>query len=239
MRSGQAVTVALILAVAVGGCVSKDTYNAALRESEDVKTDLDREKTQTRALEQHVKNLQEQSGKLSQEAQLAAAEVQRLKESGSGTRGIDGRIKELDVKLKEMAGQNRHLIAQTEDLRKRNKALEAQVARAQHELKDQSRSATAMGAPGAGAKPGPKTAMPPPPPSTMSKTPLDGAPPEPGAAGKPPQTASAQPAPGQSMAQNAQSGPQGAKPAAEPPQEDMSILAKIKRWLSSIWHLFF
>lgn len=239
MKSGQAVTVALILAVAAGGCVSKDTYNAALRESEDVKTDLDRERTQTKALEQHVKNLQEQSGKLSQEAQLAAAEVQRLKESASGTRGIDGRIKELDVKLKEMAGQNHHLIAQTEDLKKRNKALEAQVARAQHELKDQSRAAAAMGAPGTGVKPGPKTAAPPPPPPTTAKTPLDGAPPEPGTAGKPPQVAGAQPAPGQSMAQDAQGGPQGTKPAAEPPPEDMSILAKIKRWLSSIWHLFF
>ena len=241
MTRGQAVTVALVLAVAAGGgCVSKDTYQAAVRESEDVKADLDRERTQTKALEQHVKNLQEQSGKLAQESQLAAAEVQRLKESGSERTGIDGRIKELDVKLKEMAGQNRHLIAQTEELKKRNKALEAQVTRAQHELKDQSRSAAAMGAPPPGAKPAPKTAPPPPPPaSTASKSPLDGAPPEPGTAGKPPQVAGAQPAPGQSMAQDAQSGPQGGKPPAEPPQEDMSILARIKRWLSSIWHMFF
>jgi len=49
--------------------------------------------------------------------------------------------------------------------------------------------------------------------------------------------ASAQPGPGQPPSA-APGGQQGAKPA-EPPQEDLSLIAKIKRWLSSIWHLFF
>lgn len=243
MRLSRAMTVALTMAVAAGGCVSKETYQAAVRESEDVKADLDRERTQTKALEQHVKNLQEQSGKLASEAQLAAAEVQRLKDSASPDRtGVDSRIKELDVKLREMAGQNRQLIAQTEELRKRNRTLEAHVTRAQHELKEQPRAGSAMGGPGAGTRPAPKSsapaAVPPPPARSMEAAPpLSG----PGSAAapapaQPPKVAGAQPAPGQPAP--APGGPQGAKPA-EPPQEDLSLIAKIKRWLSSIWHLFF
>jgi len=239
-------TVALMVAVAAGGCVSRETYQAAVRESEDVKADLDRERTQTKALEQHVKNLQEQSGKLASEAQLAAAEVQRLKESASPDRtGVDSRIKELDVKLHEMAGQNRQLIAQTEELRKRNRTLEAHVTRAQHELKEQPRAGSAMGGPGAGMRPAPKssapTAVPPPPARSMEAAPPMSGPgstgPAPGGPGEPPKVASAQPGPGQPPSA-APGGQQGAKPA-EPPQEDLSLIAKIKRWLSSIWHLFF
>jgi len=237
MRHGQGLSVALALAVATVGCVAKDTYLSAVRESEEVRADLDREQSQTRALEQQLKSLQEQTGKLKDEAKLAAAEVQRLSESGDVERsGVEGRVKELDAKLKDMAAQNRSLKQQTEELRKRNAALETAVVRAQRDIKEQPRGGTALGGPGAalrptgsGASSGPLAQGGP-----QAKPPGSAASAPPGAPGAPAQVAKAQNAPG--------GPPKAASPAkaAEPaPQEELGLVATIKKWLATIWHWIF
>jgi septal ring factor EnvC (AmiA/AmiB activator) len=235
MRHGQALSVTLVLAVTAAGCVSSETYQAAVKESEEVKADLDREQTQTKALEQQVKSLQDQTGKLTSEAQLATAEVQRLQDSGKERSGIDGRIKEMDLKLKEMTSQNRTLLAQTDHLKKRNKQLEAQVSHAQNELKEQ--RAGLGGMPGTFKPSGSASTQNRPlaaaPPKGSAPTPLA----HPDSESSPPQVAGG--APGQSMSQDAKSGPQGGKPETAPTAEDLSLMERLKRWLSTVWHWFF
>jgi prefoldin subunit 5 len=214
MKKGMARLVILLMATAAIGCVSTDTYTAAVEESETVKTELERAQTQTKALDQQLKSLQDQTGKLNAEADLAKAEVQRLKDSGSKElESFQTRSHELDQKLKELNAQHRVLRHEVETMKQRNKALEASVARFQRELKDQPKPGTLSGQPT-----GPQTAMGPGP----------GSLPQEGIATKP---------------QDAQSGPQGPpqSPPSEqaPPPEDLSLLATLKRWLMSIWHWFF
>lgn len=240
MRHGQALSVTFVLAVMAAGCVSTETYQAAVKQSEEVKADLDREQTQTKALEQHVKTLQEQTGKLTAESREATAEVQRLQDSGKERSGIDGRINELDLKLKEMTSQNRTLLAQADHLKKRNKQLEAQVVHAQNQLKEQ-RSGLAGGPSstfkpsGSGASQGKPLGTAPPKGSEFGST--TGPKASPDAESSPPQVAGS--TPGQSMSQDAKSGPQGGKPETAPTSEELSLMERLKRWLSTVWHWFF
>lgn len=234
MRHGQALSVVLTLAVAATGCVTKEKYQAAVQESEQVRVDLDREQAQARALEQQIKTMQDQTNQLRDEAKLATAEVQRLKESGGMEHsGLDGRLKELDQKLKEAAAQNKTLQGQTHDLKKRNASLEAIVARSQSDLKEQSRAAAAMGGPLSGSRP---------------SAPAQGGPQaKPSGTASVPPPAQASPAPAaptqMAKAQEAQGGPSSAqgKGAAPAPaqQEDLGLIATIKHWLSTIWHWIF
>lgn len=234
MRHGQALSVALTLAVATAGCVTKEKYDLALQESEQVRVDLDREQAQMKALEQQIKSMEEQTNQLRDEAKLAQAEVQRLRESGKDRSGIDGRITELDHKLKELAAQNKGVQGQTQDLKKRNASIEAMVAKSQASLKERQRVASAMGGPVSSSRPGGPAAGPQASPPAKQPGAAPGqAPPPGGAAPAPPQTA---------KAQEAQGGPQAApgKTALPVPnQEELGLLATIRHWLSTIWHWIF
>lgn len=136
MKKGMALLGIPVMAAVAVGCVSTERYTAAVEESETLKGELERTQTQTKALEQQLKGLQEQTGKLASEADLAKAEVQRLRDSGSKElEGFQSRSQELDHKLKEVTAHQRVQRHEAETMKQRNKALEASVVRLQKELK--------------------------------------------------------------------------------------------------------
>jgi len=130
----------MVLAVATvtGGCVvSQSKYNVAVQEKEDTQAELERVQAQKSALEQQVKSLKESSGKLVADAELAQAELQRLKDSRDRERaGIEGRIREQEEKIKDMTAQQRSLRHEMEGAKQRNETLKAAVTRYQKELKE-------------------------------------------------------------------------------------------------------
>jgi DNA uptake protein ComE-like DNA-binding protein len=151
MRTFAGLTVALAAALALQGCVvSKSTYEAAMAESESAKTELERIRSQKTALDQQVRSLKDLNGKLSGDAELVSAELQRVKESREKERtGVEGRVKELEQKVKDVVGQNRSLRQEYEDMKHHNEALKSTVARYQKELKERPRTAAAVPTPGA------------------------------------------------------------------------------------------
>lgn len=238
MRHGQALSVILTLAVATAGCVAKETYESAVQESEQVRVDLDREQAQMRALEQQIKSMDEHTNQLRDEAKLAVAEVQRLRDSGDKElSGVDGRVKELDHKLKELAAQNKMLQSQTHDLKKRNASLEAMVAKSQANLKEQQRVASAMGGSGSSSRPNGPAAGPQGGPQVKPAGTAPGPQSAPGGAASAPSGQVAG-----TKAQDAQGGPSSTEGKAGQPvptQEDLGLIATIKHWLSTIWHWIF
>ena len=143
--------VALLLC---GGCVMKSKYEMALSETEAAKTELERTRVQKTAMEQQVKGLKDLNAKLSGDAELMSSELQRIKEAREKERGgIEGRVRELEQKVKDVVGQNKSLRQENEDLRHHAEALKTTVARYQKELKDRPRSAVST--------PGPASPRPP------------------------------------------------------------------------------
>jgi cell division protein FtsB len=154
---------ALIIAgtFTMAGCVSDRKYQEALAETESAKTELATTRAQKSALEQQVKTLKDLNVKFGNEAQAARDELDRIQYGRDKERGsTESRTKELEDRVKQLAGQNRSLRQEYEDTKRHNETLKSLVARYQKELKDQSRS------PGGSLAP----TMPPPPPggSTMS-----------------------------------------------------------------------
>lgn len=133
----------LTFITAISGCVSKKEYMAAVAESEAVKTDLEKTRSQKAALEQQVKSLKDANAKMSADAEFVAAELQRIKDSREKERAsIDTRTKELEQKIKDLSAQHRALRQEYEDVKKHNETLKATVARYQKELKERERTVT-------------------------------------------------------------------------------------------------
>jgi DNA uptake protein ComE-like DNA-binding protein len=120
-----------------GGCVvPQSKYNMAVQETQAAQADLERVQQQKNALEQQVKSLKESSGKLLADAELAQAELQRLKDSRDRERsGIEERIKEQEQKIRDLTAQQRSLRQEIEEARQRNETLKSAVARYQKEMK--------------------------------------------------------------------------------------------------------
>ncbi|TKB78522.1 MAG: hypothetical protein E8D45_04575 [Nitrospira sp.] len=150
MRMFAGLTVILAAALALQGCmVPKSNYEAAIAESESAKTELERIRSQKTALDQQVKSLKDLNGKLSGDAELVSSELQRVKESREKERtGVEGRVKELEQKVKDVVGQNRSLRQEYEDMKHHNEALKSTVARYQKELKERPRTASVVPTPG-------------------------------------------------------------------------------------------
>jgi DNA uptake protein ComE-like DNA-binding protein len=146
MLTGITVTVAA--ALALQGCVvSKSKYEMAMAEAESARTELERIRSQKAALDQQVKSLKDLNSKLSGDAELVSAELQRVKESREKERtGVEGRVKELEQKVKEVVGQNRSLRQEYEDMKHHNEALKSTVARYQKELKERPKGTAAPAA---------------------------------------------------------------------------------------------
>jgi DNA uptake protein ComE-like DNA-binding protein len=135
---------AIILAgsIAMTGCVSDRKYQEALAETEAAKTELATTRAQKSALEQQVKTLKDLNVKFGNEAQAARDELERIQYGRDKERGsAEGRTKELEDRVKQLAAQNRSLRQEYEDTKRHNETLKSLVARYQKELKDQSRSA--------------------------------------------------------------------------------------------------
>jgi DNA uptake protein ComE-like DNA-binding protein len=152
---------ALIIAatMTIAGCVSDRKYQEAVAETEAAKTELATTRAQKSALEQQVKTLKDLNVKFGNEAQAARDELERIQYGRDKERGsAEGRTKELEDRVKQLAAQNRSLRQEYEDTKRHNETLKSLVARYQKELKDQSRSAGGSLAPSMPTPPAASTA---------------------------------------------------------------------------------
>src|SRR6185503_18262954 len=83
----------LVVTLGMTGCmVPKAKYMDAVAESEAAKTDLEKTRAMKTALEQQVKSLKDLNGKLTADAELVHAEIQRIRDSREKERDtIEGR----------------------------------------------------------------------------------------------------------------------------------------------------
>lgn len=140
----------------MAGCVSERKYQEALTETETAKTELATTRAQKSALEQQVKTLKELNVKFGNEAQAAHDELERIQYGRDKERGsVEGRTKELEDRVRQLAAQNRAVRQEYEDTKRHNETLKSLVARYQKELKDQSRSAGGSLAPSIAPVPAP------------------------------------------------------------------------------------
>lgn len=161
MKSWWMAAVVVIGAVAMVGCVSQKKYEEAMGDVDSAKVELERTRTQKNALEQQVKTLKELNVKFVNEAQVAHDELERIQHGRDKERGsVEGRTKELEDRVKQLASQNRAVRQEYEDVKRHNETLKSLVARYQKELKDQSRSVTGARAPAVPSPSAPSVAAP-------------------------------------------------------------------------------
>lgn len=141
MRTHLVIGLAVFALLGANGCmVSKGKYAAAVEQADAAKAELERAQAQRAALEQQVKTLKELNAKLSQEAQLAKDELQRIEHGRDTERAsLEERTKELEKQIRTLAAQHRVIRKQYTQLKERNKALQSTVARYQKELKERRR----------------------------------------------------------------------------------------------------
>ncbi|MBM4126415.1 MAG: hypothetical protein FJ247_03570 [Nitrospira sp.] len=121
------------------GCVSNSKYQEALTEADTVREELDKARQQKSAMEQQIRTLKELNVKLSNDAQGARDEMQRIEHGRDKERGsVEGRTKDLEEKLKALSAQNRSVLQEYQDVKRYNDTLKSLVARYQKELKDRS-----------------------------------------------------------------------------------------------------
>jgi len=170
MKSVWMAGIAVIGAVSMAGCVSDRKYQEALTETETAKTELATTRAQKSALEQQVKTLKDLNVKFGNEAQAAHDELERIQYGRDKERGsIEGRTKELEDRVKQLAAQNRAIRQEYEDTKRHNETLKSLVARYQKELKDQSRIPGGSLAPSNAPSPAPSAQ---PPAASMSRPPI-------------------------------------------------------------------
>ena len=140
------------------GCVSNSKYQEALTEADTVREELDKARQQKSAMEQQIRTLKELNVKLSNDAQSARDELQRIEHGRDKERGsVEGRTKDLEEKVKALSAQNRSVRQEYQDLKRHNDTLKSLVARYQKELKDRSPAVPATLVP-SGSMPAPSVA---------------------------------------------------------------------------------
>lgn len=148
MRNQVVLGVVVVAAIATGGCVSNSQYTEAVGEAEAAKVDLEKARAQKNAFEQQVKSLKELNAKLSADAELMSAELQRVRDTREKERGnVSGQVKDYEQKARELTQANRNLRRQNEDYKHRNEVLKSTLARYQKELKERPRSIEPAAAP--------------------------------------------------------------------------------------------
>ena len=126
------------------GCVTNAKYQEALTEADTVREELEKARQQKSAMEQQIRTLKELNVKLSNDAQGARDELQRIEHGRDKERGsVEGRTKDLEEKLKALSAQNRSVRQEYQDVKRQNDTLKSLVARYQKELKDRSQAAPA------------------------------------------------------------------------------------------------
>jgi len=159
MRREWIMSVIVVVAMMVSGCVTTKKYEDAVAEADSVKMELEKTRQQKNVMEQQVKTLKELNAKIGNEAQAARDELQRIEHGRDKERGaIDSRTKELEDKVKALSAQNKNLRAEYEDVKRHNETLKSLVARYQKELKDRSRSGSAALTPSSPMAPFPSSA---------------------------------------------------------------------------------
>jgi DNA uptake protein ComE-like DNA-binding protein len=173
MRNEVVMGVAILAAIATGGCVSNSRYTEAVEEAEVAKTELEKTRAQKNALEQQVKSLKELNTKLSADAELMSSELQRVRDTREKERGnVSGQVKDYEQKVRDLTSANRILRRENEDLKHRNDVLKSTLARYQKELKERPRSIE----PGAAPRPAPVAPSAPAPPPASSPVAIPPAP---------------------------------------------------------------
>lgn len=143
MRPWWMAVVAIGTASTLGCVVSDRKYQEAVAEADTAKTELATTRAQKSALEQQVKTLKELNVKFGNEAQAAHDELERIQYGRDKERGsAEGRTKELEDRVKQLASQNRAVRAEYEEAKRHNETLKSLVARYQKELKERSVSGT-------------------------------------------------------------------------------------------------
>lgn len=142
MKREQMIAVLVVAMFGMTGCmVSKAKYNDAVAESEAAKTDLEKTRAMKTALEQQVKSLKDLNGKLTADAELVRAEIQRIKDSREKERdNIEGRTRELETKHRELLSQYKTTRQEYEELKRAHESLKVTMARYQKELKERPRT---------------------------------------------------------------------------------------------------
>lgn len=173
MRTYVVIGVLVAAALGTSGCmVSKTKYQEAVAESEAAKTDLEKTRAMKTALEQQVKSLKDLNGKLTADAELVSAELQRIRESRDKEReSVEGRIRELESRNKELAGQSRAVKQEYEELKRAHESLKVTMARYQKELKERPERSRSIMPPTPPAAPTPPAMRPAPTPGLSSPKP--------------------------------------------------------------------
>ncbi|MBM4138663.1 MAG: hypothetical protein FJ244_04175 [Nitrospira sp.] len=121
------------------GCVSNSKYQEALTEADTVREELDKTRQQKSAMEQQIRTLKELNVKLSNDAQGARDEMERMAHGLAKERGyFEGRTRDLEEKIKALSAQNHNVRQEYLDVKRHNDTLKSLVARFQKELKDRS-----------------------------------------------------------------------------------------------------
>ena len=141
------VGLALVLPLGTFGCVSNSKYSDAVSDADMAQSELQQVEAQKDALEQQVRTLKELNSKLSQEAQLANDELQRIEHGRDQERGsLAGRTQEMQKQIRMLAAQHQALRKKHQDTLRHNKTLKNMVTKYQKELKARSRTSSPMSA---------------------------------------------------------------------------------------------
>jgi len=151
----------------MSGCVTSSQYQEALTDADNAREELEKVRQQKSAMEQQIRTLKELNVKFSNEAIAARDELQRIEHGRDKERGtVEGRTKELEEKVKALSAQNRNVRQEYQDVKRHNETLKSLVARYQKELKDRSRSASAVLTPPAAESPAQAPSVAPPAPAS-------------------------------------------------------------------------
>lgn len=145
MKPFGMISMVLASALVLGGCVSKNKYNAVLADSKATRTALEQALAQKNALEQQVKSLKDLNAKLSDDVALTSTELRQIKDIQEKERAsIASRIRELDQRSEDLSAQYKALLREYEDLKTQDSALKATLARYQKELRDRQQTLASL-----------------------------------------------------------------------------------------------
>jgi competence protein ComEA len=158
IRSG----LVLLLAAMLTGCVvSQSTHELTLQDLQATKSELDRMRVQTEALNKQLKALREANAKLKEDLEKSANEIASLNAAvGKERQAGENKLKDLERQVKELAAAKKTVMQDMEVQKQRNEDHLKTIRRQQKELKE--REQAALLTPPAPAKPAPPSAPEPP-----------------------------------------------------------------------------
>ena len=158
IRSG----LVLLLAAMLTGCVvSQSTHELTLQDLQATKSELDRMRVQSEALNKQLKALREANAKLKEDLEKGANEIAALSAAvGKERQAGENKHKDLERQVKELAAAKKAVMQDLEVQKQRNENHLKTIRRQQKELKE--REQAALLTPPAPAKPTPPSVPEPP-----------------------------------------------------------------------------